>query len=227
MNLDNIHSASAAMSHLDGESPIPPGLSFEESLRQMRERRHTFLQRQYSVGRLSDTSDSSVPLVSEGSSPLDEESERQYWKRLSDRRRDSSNHKPLPTVLDHHHHHNAVTEFVEEKLGLKGFMDLNNASFGSQHGLWGNGSHHGNRRTVQFGQFSDQAKQLHYTPQDLHQLIEGKEFSRLQRSLRNKGAVTNEVLRQCLPLVVRQSKLNQERKRRESKNPALLRQGTV
>jgi len=68
--------------------------------------------------------------------------------------------------------------------------------------------------SVDFGKYKAQAKQLEYTSEDLHQLIEdGGDFHRLQRSLRNKGAVTNELLKQVLPFVIQQC---QERRQRHA-----------
>lgn len=61
-----------------------------------------------------------------------------------------------------------------------------------------------------YGKYGNCAKSLQYTQQDLHDLIDDHEFTKLQRSLRRNGAVTNELLRQNLPFVVKQS---QESKR--------------
>jgi hypothetical protein len=71
-----------------------------------------------------------------------------------------------------------------------------------------------------FGMYEERAKALQYSRQDLEDLIDDRQFAELQRSLRNSGAVTNEILRQNLPFVVKQSQA--AKKRRLSKQAGLL-----
>jgi hypothetical protein len=159
----------------------------------------------------------SMPALSETSSSMsytssfteDESEQGAYWRRLSDRRKEYSNHDPFSTEVTNlsPFSSRSVTEFVERELiaKLEGLMDLSNASHGT-------GSNQ-RRYAERFGVHEEQARDLDYTRQDLYNLMDDQEFRRLQRSLRNKGAVTNEVLKQVLPLVVRQSKISQERRR--------------
>ena len=58
-----------------------------------------------------------------------------------------------------------------------------------------------------------QADAMQYTQADVEKLIlDPRQFKKLQRSLRNRGAVTNELLKQNLSLVVQQAKKEQSKK---------------
>jgi len=62
----------------------------------------------------------------------------------------------------------------------------------------------------------DQIKEYEYSHHDVQLLIsKEEEFARLQRSLRHKGAVTNELLKQVLPLVIRQSQQQQQQQQQQ------------
>jgi hypothetical protein len=56
-----------------------------------------------------------------------------------------------------------------------------------------------------FGTHEACAKSLQYTRNNLVDLISDHKFAKLQRSLKKSGAVTNELLRQNLPYVVKQN----------------------
>lgn len=71
--------------------------------------------------------------------------------------------------------------------------------------------------SVDFGPHEEQARKLEYTSDDLHRfLLVDKEFSRLKKSLRHEGAITNGFLKQVLPLVIKQSQERQQRKQQEA-----------
>jgi hypothetical protein len=59
-----------------------------------------------------------------------------------------------------------------------------------------------------FGEHTESVRAYRFTAVDLHRLcfdVDGRDFGRLQKSLRNQGAVTNSLLKQVLPMVVHQS----------------------
>ena len=71
--------------------------------------------------------------------------------------------------------------------------------------------------SVDFGPHEEQARKLEYTSDDLHRFLSvDSEFSRLKKSLRHEGAITNGFLKQKLPLVIKQSQERLQRKRQEA-----------
>lgn len=72
--------------------------------------------------------------------------------------------------------------------------------------------------SVDFGPYEEQARQLEYTSDDVHQfLCVDREFSRLKKSLRREGAITNEFLKQVLPLVVKQSQERHQSRQQQTR----------
>jgi hypothetical protein len=63
------------------------------------------------------------------------------------------------------------------------------------------------------GEHTERLRAYRFTTRDLHRLcfdVEGRDFTRLQTTLRNQGAVTNSLLKEVLPLVVQQSQKRQK-----------------
>ena len=181
-------------------------LSFEDTLKQMRARRYSTVQRQLS----RDSNEPlSMPTLNESTSGFshassismeDSQSERgAYWRRIGEERRNPSygikpicSKSPAPEGFDWE---------ILAKLPEALFAGGSTASCS-------------NKPAVDYGGFEKEMKRLEYTDEAVSDLMNDKEFRRLQRSLRHKGAVTNEFLKQVLPLVVKQT---QERKKRKSR----------
>ena len=148
----------------------------------------------------------------------DEQEERIYWRRLQA-------HRQNPDILfDTPPRHdpaspNSVAFGMKEMIEREVISKLQGTFIQHQGGGNANSRNtnknpHRGKSTVKFGRYAEQAKQLEYTQDQFHQLIDDRdEFIRLQRSLRNNGAVTNELLKQVLPFVVKQS---QERRLHKS-----------
>ena len=61
---------------------------------------------------------------------------------------------------------------------------------------------------IDLGEHAERVRSYRYSAMDLHHLcfdVEGRDFFRLQKSLRKEGAVTNALLKQVLPAVVQQA----------------------
>jgi hypothetical protein len=185
-------------------------LSLDESLKQMRERRYSTL------NKAPNGSDHALPMPSLYRSPStfsqaseDESDQRIYWRRLGQNKKSKEALPMMHPRLSITSPTSVTSQFVEKVSKLEGLLDLNIPSMNASYNNMSNSSRR--QTAARFGRYQDQAMELDYTPEDLQALVGGSDFERLKRTLRNKGAVTNEMLRQVLPLVVKQSRQEKQK----------------